>query len=115
MSLLVTTRMNTNHLRNLILVPWLSVPVVLTGYLFFFNRLPSQLAVHFTSSGNTVTLMSRERFLLFALVTLLLVLSIGSWQLWRRKKRDNQRVLVRHYFATVVLTSIFLGILLSNI
>ncbi len=107
--------MHTNQLRNLILIPWLSLPVILTGYFFFLNRLPSQLAVHFTLSGNPVTLMSRERFLLFALAILLLVLSIGSWQLWKRKTTNNQKVLLRYYFATVVLTSIFLGILLSNI
>ena len=106
--------MNTNHFRNLILLPWLSLPVVFTGYLFFFKRLPSQLAVHFSSSGSPVTLMSRERFLLFALVTLLLVLSIGSWDLSKGKKSNKQRVLVRYYFATVVLTTIFLCILFFN-
>ena len=107
--------MNTNRLRNLILIPWLSLPLVLASYLFLWNRMPSQLAVHFTLSGNPVTLMSRERSVLFTLVTMLFVLSICSWQLWRRKNSHNQKILVRYYFAIVAMTIIFLGILLSNI
>ena len=107
--------MNVNHFRNLILIPWLSLPVVLTSYLLFWNRMQSKIAVHFTSSGNPVTLMSREQSLLFDLITLLLVLSICSWQLWRRKDNNSQRTLVRYYFAAVTMTIIFLGILLPNI
>ena len=107
--------MNVNNLRNLILIPWLSFPVVLASYLLLWSRLPSQIAVHFTSSGNPVTLMSREQSLLFDLITLLLVLSISSWQLWRRKDNKFQRGLVRYYFAIVTITIISLGILLFNI
>ena len=107
--------MNVNHSRNLIFIPWLSLPVVLAGYLLLWSRLPSQITVHFTSSGNPVTLMGRAQSLLFDLITLLLVLSICSWQLWRRKDNKFQRGLVRFYFAIVAITIISLGILLFNI
>ncbi len=107
--------MNVNSFRNLILIPWLSLPVVLASYLLLWSRLPAQMAVHFRSSGDPVTLMSREQSLLFDLIILLLVLSICSWQLWRRKDNKFQRGLVRFYFAIVAITIISLGILLFNI
>ena len=106
--------MKVNHFRNLVLVPWLSLPVVLTGYLLFWNKISSKIAVHFTSSGNPVTLMSREQSLLFDLITLLVVLSVYSWRLWKRHN-NLERILVRYYFAIVTITVIFLGILHGNI
>ena len=106
--------MNVNRFHNLVLVPWLSLPIVLASYLLLWSRIPSEIAVHFTSSGNPVTLMSRERALLFDLIILLIVLSLGSWKLW---KHDNspERILVRYYFAIGALSIIFLGILFYNI
>jgi len=107
--------MNTNRLRRLVFIPWLSVPVILAGYLLLWNRIPSEIAVHFTSSGLPVTLMSRVSSLLFDLITLLLVLSICSWQLWGRKNNNTERMLVRYYFGIGAMTIIFLGILVYNI
>jgi uncharacterized membrane protein len=106
--------MSVNRLRNLILIPWLSLPIMLASYLSLWSRLPSEIAVHFTSSGKPVTFMSREQSLLFDLITLLIVLSICSWKLWGRD-RHPERSLVRYYFAIVAMTIIFLGILLFNL
>lgn len=105
--------MRVNRSRNLILIPWLSLPIVLASYLLFWRRMPSEIAVHFTSLGRPDTLMSRGQSLLFDLVSLLIVLSICSWKLWQR---DNhlQRVL-GYYFAIVAMTIIFLGILVYNL
>ena len=106
--------MNANRFRNLVLVPWLSLPIILASYLLLWSRIPSEIAVHFTSSGNPNTLMSREQSLLFDLVTLLIVLSVCSWKLWKRDSKP-ERILVRYYFAIVTMTIIFLGVLLYNI
>ena len=106
--------MSVNRLRHLVLIPWLSLPIILAGYLLLWHRMPSNIAVHFTSSGSPVTLMSREQALLFSLTTLLLVLSICSWKLWRRNNHP-ERILVRYYFAIVAMTIIFLAVLLYNI
>jgi uncharacterized membrane protein len=105
---------NVNRFRDLVLVPWLSLPIISASYLLLWRRIPSEIAVHFTSSGNSDTLMSREQSLLFDLIALLIVLSICSWKLW---KRDNNPVgiLVRYYSAIVAMTIIFLGVLLYNI
>jgi uncharacterized membrane protein len=107
-------RMSVNRLRNLILIPWLSLPIMLASYVLLWNRMPSEIAVHFASSGKPDTLMSREQSLLFDLITLLIVLSICSWKLWGRG-RHPERALVGYYFAIVAMTIIFLGILLFNL
>jgi uncharacterized membrane protein len=107
-------RMSVNRLRNLILIPWLSLPLMLASYVLLWNRMPSEIAVHFTSSGKPDTLMSREQSLLFDLITLLIVLSICSWKLWGRD-RHPERSLVGYYFAIVAMIIIFLGILLFNL
>jgi hypothetical protein len=106
--------MESKRLHNLILIPWLSVPIVLAGYLLLWNRIPSQLAVHFTPSGTPVTLMSRSQSLLFDLITLLLVLTISSWILLKRTIY-LERILVRYYFGIGAMTFIFLAVLLYNI
>lgn len=106
--------MRINHSRNLILIPWLSLPIMLASYLLFWTRMPSEIAVHFTSSGKPDGLMSRGQSLLFDLVTLLIVLSICSWKL-RHRANHPERSLVRYYFAIVAMTIIFLGILVYNV
>jgi len=105
---------NVNHLRPLVLLPWLSVPIILASYLLLWSRIPAEIAVQFTASGQPVTFMSRAQALLFSLITLLLVLAICSWQLWRRE-HNPERILVRYYVAIVAMTIIYLGILLYNI
>ena len=97
--------MEDKRLRNLILIPWSSVPIIMASYLFFWNRMPSEIAVHFSLSGNPVTLMSRTQSLLFDLITLLLLLTIGSWILLKRNI-NPERILVRYYFAIVAMTII---------
>ena len=106
--------MEDKRLHNLILIPWLSVPIVLASYLLLWNRIPSQIAVHFTASGDPVSLMSRTQSLLFDLITLLLVLTIGSRILLKRTF-NLERILMRYYLGIVAMTMIFLAVLLYNI
>lgn len=106
--------MEGKRLHNLILIPWLSVPIILASYLLLWNRIPSEISVHFTASGDPVTLMSRTHSLLFDLIALLLVLTIGSRILWKRNI-NLERILVRYYFGIVAMTIIFLAVLLYNL
>jgi uncharacterized membrane protein len=106
--------MGINRSRNLILIPWLSLPIMLASYLLLWNRLPSEIAVHFTSSGKPDSLMSRGQSLLFDLITLLIVLSIGSWKLWPRNHHP-ERILIGYYFAIVTMTIVFVGIMVYNL
>jgi hypothetical protein len=106
--------MEGKRLRNLILIPWLSLSTILASYLLVWNRIPPEIAVHFTPSGIPVTSMSRTQSLLFSLITLLLILSVCSWILLKRRS-NPERILVRYYFAIVAMTIIFLAVLLCNI
>src|ERR1044072_3099043 len=108
------TKMNINHFRRLALIPWLSVPTVLASYVLLWHRLPPEIAVQFTYSGSTVSSFTREQSLWFSLISLLFVLSICTWRIWRRSD-NSRRIFVRYYFAIATMTIIFLGILFHNI
>jgi uncharacterized membrane protein len=106
--------MESHRLRNLILIPWLSLPITLASYLLLWTHLPSEIAVHFSFSGGPVTSMSRSQSLLFDLITLLLILTVGS--LMPSKRKTNRvRVLVGFYFGISAVTIISLSLLLYNI
>lgn len=106
--------MESHRLRNLILIPWLSLPIILVSYLLLWSRIPSEMAVHFSLSGRPDTLMSRSQSLLFDLITLLLILTVGSSLLMKRNT-NHARVLVGFYFAISAVTIIYLALLLYNI
>ena len=106
--------MNFDHFRRLALIPWLSIPTVLASYALLWNRIPPEIAVQFTYSGSAVTSFTRQQSLWFSLISLLLVLSICTWRIWRRSD-NSKRIFVRYYFAIATMTIIFLGILFHNI
>jgi hypothetical protein len=106
--------LETSRLRKLVLVPWISLPIVLGAYVLLWNRLPSEVAIQFAALNARVSLMGRAQSLLFDLITLLLLLSVGSWIL-SKPKANYGRTLVRYYFAIVAMTVVFLAVLLKNI
>lgn len=106
--------MNFKNARNLIFIPWLSLPIIVGSYALLWDRLPREVGVHFTLSGDAVTSVTRVQSLSFSLLTLLIVLSIFSWRMLKRNDH-SARVLVRYYSAIAALTIIFLAILLYNI
>lgn len=106
--------MNFNDSRKLILIPWLSLPVVLASYSLFWDRIPTGLTVHFSPTGDPVTLMSRAASLLFSMAALPLVLLFYSWRVGRGGK-NPARARVRYYFTVSAMTLIFLALLLSNV
>ena len=106
--------MNFNNFRKLALIPWLSIPTVLVSYVLLWNRIPPEVVVQFTYSGNPVSSFTREQSLLFNLVSLLVVLSICTWRI-RSRSDNSKRLIVRYYFAIATMTIIFLGILFHNI
>ena len=96
-------------------VPWLSLPVVLVSYLALWERLPAAIAIHFTFSGRPVTFISRPGFLLFTVITLLIVLLVCTWRLSRQASDNPARGLVRYYFTIIAMVLIYFGILLYNL
>jgi hypothetical protein len=107
--------MKTRRAQNLVLIPWLSLPTVLISQIALWDRMPPEIAVHFTTSGRPVTLMGRAGFLLFSIITLLIVLVICTWKLRRAADRSSPRGLLRYYFTVIVMVLIYFGILIHNV
>jgi hypothetical protein len=107
--------MNAKVSRKLMFAPWLSLPVVLFSYLAAWWRLPAAIAIHFTFSGRPVTFISRTGFLLFTVLTLLLVLLVCTWRLSKQTSVNPARWLLRYYFTVIVMVLIYFGILIYNL
>lgn len=107
--------MKTRRAQNLILTPWLSLPIVLISQVALWDRLPPEIAVHFTAAGRPVTSMSRAGFLLFSIITLLAVLAVCTWQLRQADERRSSGVLLRYYFTVMVMVLIYVGVLIYNV
>jgi cellulose synthase/poly-beta-1,6-N-acetylglucosamine synthase-like glycosyltransferase len=107
--------MGSRRAQKLILIPWLSLPAVLFSHLALWGRMPPDIAVHFTSSGGPVTLLSQAGFLLFSVGTLLAVLLACTWRLRNPAGRDATGTLLRYYFAVAVMVFIYFGVLIYNV
>ena len=105
--------MNITDSRKLILIPLALFAGRPGGLWLLWNSIPTDLTVHFSPTGDPVTLMSRVASLLFSIAALLLVLSIYSWRLGRHEANPT-RALVRYYFTVSLMTIIFFAILLAN-
>lgn len=101
--------------QKLVLIPWLSLPIVLISQAALWDRMPPAIAVHFTSSGRPVTLMSRAGFLLFSIITLLIVLVVCSWKLRKADDGSSSGMLLRYYFTVIVMVFIYAGVLICNV
>lgn len=109
--------MTTKSWRYLVLLPWLSLPLLLGSYLLLWDKLPPRLAVHFNLfTGNADTRMTRSESLIFDALVLLLLLSCFSWRLLRTPFHDPPtRILISFYFVIAVLLVIFWMILGYNL
>jgi hypothetical protein len=106
--------MGAKPLCHQILIPWLSLPLLLLGYMALWDKVSPEIAVHFTPSGRTVTLMSRQEFLLSTMIILLVMLVVGSWKLWKLEGKGFARAMLRYYFAITAMLIIFFGIVVYN-
>ena len=106
--------MKTRRAQSLILIPWLSLPLVLISQLALWDRMPREIAVHFTLSGRPVTLLSRVGFLLFSITTLLVVLAVCTWKLRKADERSSSGILLRYYFTVIFMVLIYFGVSVYN-
>ena len=108
--------MNDKRRRALILLPWLSLPVVVVSFLVLWERVPERLAVHFDSSGAANGWMSRWQFLAFSVGVLVFLIANFSWKLL--SGRDDGNVLLRmiyYYAGTIIVTGVLLAVLKYNL
>ena len=107
--------MRTTNARLLLLLPWLSAPLVAAAYLLLWDRIPERLAVHFTLAGEPDGWMSRGQSLAFDLGILLFVLLTATLQLYRRGQHETPSRLAVFNGTVLFVTIIFLGLLKYNV
>lgn len=100
--------------RWLMLLPWLSLPVLLSAYVTLWDRVPPTLAVHFDAGGTPNGWMSRRASVAFDAAILLLILVAYTLKLKGRGPAAATQLVL---FNVVILfvTCVFLGILKYNV
>jgi uncharacterized membrane protein len=107
--------MKTTTPRLLLLLPWLSLPLVAAVYLLLWDRIPERLVVHFDPAGRPNGSMTRVQSLVFDLALLLVVLVAANLKLRTQEPRERNTNLVILFIAVTFATLVFLGILKYNI
>ena len=107
--------MKTTTPRLLLLLPWLSLPLVAAVYLLLWDRIPERLVVHFDPAGRPNGSMTRVQSLVFDLALLLVVLVAANLKLRTQEPRERNTSLVILFIAVAFATLVFLGILKYNI
>jgi uncharacterized membrane protein len=107
--------MKTTNTRLLLLLPWLSLPLILSAHLLLWNRIPERLAVHFDTAGNVSGWMTRGQSLAFDLAILLFILVTSTFKLYRQRRSNQPSGLFILNAAVVFVTLVFLGLLKYNI
>jgi uncharacterized membrane protein len=101
--------------RLLLLLPWLSLPLVAAVYLLLWDRIPERLAVHFDLSGTPTDWMTRGQSLVFDLAILLFILIVSTLKLRSQSQREQHSGLLIQNASVLFVVLIFLGLLKYNI
>jgi hypothetical protein len=107
--------MSERTARVLMLLPWLSLPLVAVVYLLWWDSVPERLAVHFDWEGTPNGWMTRGQSLAFDVVILLFVLVTSSFKLYRRGPSQAPGQLALFNVVILFLTAVCLGILKYNV
>ena len=107
--------MKTKTPKLLLLLPWLSLPLVTAVYLLLWDRIPERLVTHFDPAGNPNGSMTRGQSLAFDLAVLLVVLVAANLKFRGQEPRERNTNLVILLLAVTFATLVFLGILKYNI
>src|SRR5918993_3104654 len=107
----------TDRTRSLlVLLPWLSVPAVVAGFVATWQRLPQRLAVHFDGGGAPDGWMSRWQFVAFALAVLVFLLANFTWKLLSGHEAEKFLVRLLFYYAgTIIVLVVFAAVLRHNV
>lgn len=101
--------------KLLLLLPWLSLPLVAVVYLLLWNRLPERLVVHFDPAGRPNSMLTRGQSLVFDLAVLLVILVLTNLRLRRQSPTERNNNLILLLLAVSFITLIFLGFLGYNL
>lgn len=101
--------------RTLLLLPWLSLPLVGAAYLLLWDVTPERLAVHFDRALRPNGWLTRGQSLVFDLAVLLFILVTSSIKLRMQGPGGEYTNLILQYLAVGFLTLVFLATLVYNI
>jgi hypothetical protein len=101
--------------RTLLLLPWLSLPLMLTAHLLLWSRIPERLAVHFNSAGTPSGWMTRGQSLAFDMAVPLFILVTSTLKFYRQNRSEQPFGLIIHNAAVLFVTLVFLGLLNYNV
>ncbi|MGH9900058.1 MAG: DUF1648 domain-containing protein, partial [Pyrinomonadaceae bacterium] len=100
--------MSTKLWRMLVVLPWLTLPIFVLGYLQVWPHLPSEMVVHFGLSSEPNGWMGRGTFGVFAIGLITFELLIFTWLLLsRRRAIADEFLLVAYYMVIAGEISIF--------
>src|SRR5215210_1183360 len=107
--------MKTKTPRLLLLLPWLSLPLVAGVHLLLWDRIPERLVVHFDPAGRPNGWMTRGQSLAFDLAVLLIMLVVSNLKFRGQSPGERNTNLVILFIAVTFATLVFLGLLKYNI
>ena len=107
--------MRTTTTRLLLLLPWLSLPLVAAAHLLLWDRIPERLAVQFDSTGAVTNWMTRGQSLAFDLALLAFILVTGTFKLRRQNQNEQPTALLILNATVLFVTLLFLALLKYNI
>jgi len=73
----------------LLVLPWLSLPVVASVYLLLWDRMPERLVVHFDPMGRPAGSMTRVQSFVFDLAVLLVMLAGSHFKMRRQEPPER--------------------------
>lgn len=107
--------MKTTTPRLLLLLPWLSLPLVAAVYALLWERIPEHLITHFDPAGRPNGSMTRGQSLVFDLAVLLVILVGTNLRIRRQAPRERNTKLILLFLAVTFATLLFFEVLRYNI
>ncbi|MBS1807831.1 MAG: hypothetical protein JST84_06550 [Acidobacteria bacterium] len=104
----------------LILLPWVSFPLFLSPFWWFWDQLPEKLVVQVDLSGTPSNSMGRFQMLGLGCIVLLFALTKFTTNLWLSDQAGggsaiNRGSLIFYYFVMVFLLGALLAVLFFNL
>ena len=106
--------MKSSTPRLLLILPWLSLPLVAAVYLLLWDRLPERLVVNLDRALRPTISATRGQSLACDLFILLFLLVTGSLKMRREAGVERNATLGVMLLAATFLTLVFVGLLLYN-
>lgn len=107
--------MSVKRWCTMLWLPWASLPLLLCAYALVWERLPVQLVVQVSTSGEATNIMSKRASLALDAAILLFILGSFTFKLSRSEGERAAATALPYYFAVLVVLAVFLWTLWFNL